>query len=109
MDPLDPVRLAHRQLELDRERTARFPDLFARKLLRMSASPLGFLRGAAPLFYEILAARPELANGPGGEGWVVGDAHLENFGAYRPEHGDAGHGKKSAKKKGKTKTKTKAA
>lgn len=51
----------------------------------MSASPLAFLRGACPLFYELLASRPELGEGPPGEGWIVGDLHLENFGAYRPD------------------------
>jgi uncharacterized protein (DUF2252 family) len=82
---LDPSALADRQLALDRERTKRFPDLFVRKLQRMSSSPLAYLRGAAPLFYELLAARPELAEGPAGEGWIVGDMHLENVGAYRPD------------------------
>lgn len=81
----DPGALADRQLTLDQERTKRFPDLFIRKLQRMSSSPLAYLRGAAPLFFEILAERPELAEGPGGEGWIVGDMHLENFGAYRPD------------------------
>lgn len=81
---MDPRSLALRQLELDRERTARFPQLLSRKLARMSSSPLGFLRGAAPLFYELLAAEPELAAGPEGSGWIQGDAHLENFGAYSP-------------------------
>jgi uncharacterized protein (DUF2252 family) len=81
----DPVSLAERQFTLDRERTKRFPDLHVRKIQRMSASPLAFLRGAAPLFYEGLAARPELAEGPPAEGWIVGDMHLENFGAYRPD------------------------
>jgi uncharacterized protein (DUF2252 family) len=81
---LDPARLAARQLELDRERTSRFPELGERKRERMRASPLAFLRGSAPLFYELLAERPELAAGPEGHGWIVGDAHLENFGAYRP-------------------------
>ncbi|HVY28982.1 MAG TPA: DUF2252 family protein [Polyangiaceae bacterium] len=77
-------RLAERQLELDRQRTQRFPALLARKRARMSASPLAFLRGAAPLFYEILAADPELAQGPEGFGVIQGDAHLENFGAFSP-------------------------
>jgi uncharacterized protein (DUF2252 family) len=76
--------LALRQLDLDRARTRRYPELLARKLARMSESPLAFLRGAAPLFYEILAAEPELAAGPAGSGWIQGDAHLENFGAYSP-------------------------
>lgn len=82
---LHPSALADLQLRMDRERTSRFPALFGRKLQRMSASPLAYLRGAAPLFYEILAARPELAEGPPGEGFIVGDMHLENFGAYRPD------------------------
>src|SRR5580692_8956878 len=80
---VDPVRLARRQIELDRERTARFPHLFAHKAARMVASPLALLRGSAPLFYELLERHPALADGPAGEGWIVGDAHLENFGAYR--------------------------
>ncbi|MDF3065843.1 MAG: hypothetical protein K0R38_1444 [Polyangiaceae bacterium] len=56
----------------------------------MSASPLAFLRGAAPLFYEMLAADPELASGPAGEGVIQGDAHLENFGAFSPALEEAG-------------------
>lgn len=87
VDALDPRRLAERQFELDRERTRRFPELQARKLTRMSASPLAFLRGAAPLFYEILHAHGELDAGPDTDGWLVGDAHLENFGAYSPNSG----------------------
>ena len=79
-----PEALALRQVALDRERTRRFPSLLARKRSRMSASPFAFLRGAAPLFYEILEQAPELAAGPAGEGWIVGDLHLENFGAYSP-------------------------
>lgn len=49
----------------------------------MSASPLAMLRGSAPLFYEVLERHPALREGPPGDGWLVGDAHLENFGAYR--------------------------
>jgi uncharacterized protein (DUF2252 family) len=85
MIPFDPLALAARQLESDREKTARFPGLFERKVRRMSTSPLAFLRGAAPLFYTLLVERPELALGPDGEGWLTGDMHLENFGAYRPD------------------------
>jgi uncharacterized protein (DUF2252 family) len=80
---VDPVRLARRQLELDRERTGRFPHLLAHKIERMAPSPLAFLRGSAPLFYELLEGHSELSEGPVGDGWLVGDAHLENFGAYR--------------------------
>ena len=50
----------------------------------MRASPLAFLRGAAPLFYEILQRSPDLLDGPSGDGWLVGDLHIENFGAYEP-------------------------
>jgi uncharacterized protein (DUF2252 family) len=80
---LDPLRLAKRQIEIDRERAARFPHLVAHKAERMAASPLALLRGAAPLFYELMERHPVLAEGPPGEGWLVGDCHLENFGAYR--------------------------
>jgi uncharacterized protein (DUF2252 family) len=81
---IDPRRLARRQLEIDRERTGRFPHLLQHKAERMAVSPLALLRGSAPLFYELLEKHPTLADGPPGEGWLVGDCHLENFGAYRP-------------------------
>jgi uncharacterized protein (DUF2252 family) len=80
---LDPVRLAKRQIEIDRKRTDRFPHLAAHKVDRMTPSPLALLRGSAPLFYELLDQHPALFEGPRGEGWLVGDCHLENFGAYR--------------------------
>lgn len=85
MTDLSPFALAARQIALDHEATAAIPALFERKKQRLLASPHAFLRGSAPLFYEILAARAELASGPDGEGWLVGDAHLENVGAYRGE------------------------
>jgi uncharacterized protein (DUF2252 family) len=80
---IDPLRLAKRQLEIDRERTGRFPHLLSHKADRMSASPLALLRGSAPVFYELLECHPSLLEGPRGEGWLVGDCHLENFGAFR--------------------------
>jgi uncharacterized protein (DUF2252 family) len=64
MSTASPEALALRQVELDRDCTRRFPSLLARKRSRMSASPFAFLRGAAPLFYEILEQAPELAGGP---------------------------------------------
>jgi uncharacterized protein (DUF2252 family) len=82
---VDPVRLARRQLEIDRKRTRSFPHLLAHKGERMSASPLALLRGSAPLFYELLASLRGLRDGPTGTGWLVGDCHLENFGAYRAD------------------------
>ncbi len=80
---LDPISLARRQVEIDRQRTTRFPHLFEHKVGRMIGSPLGLLRGSAPVFYELLERHPSLAEGPPGTGWLVGDAHIENFGAYR--------------------------
>ena len=74
---------AARQRELDRLRVGD-PSLLAHKAERMATSPLALLRGAAPLFYELCAAWPELAAGPALTGWLVGDLHVENFGAYRP-------------------------
>jgi uncharacterized protein (DUF2252 family) len=77
--------LAERQRTLDRAGTKRFADLFDHKQERMTVSPLAFLRGSAPLFYELLAESKDLADGPPGKGFIVGDLHLENFGAYRPD------------------------
>ena len=77
--------LAHEQITIDAARFGRFPQLAINKRLRMSTSPLAFLRGAAPLFYELLKERSELAAGPDGTGWIVGDLHVENFGAFRPD------------------------
>jgi len=60
------------------------PALFARKVSRMRASSVGFLRGAAPLFYELYERYAEdCHDGPAGEGWIAGDLHVENFGVYR--------------------------
>lgn len=85
MESLLPFSLAARQRELDSRLTARYPHLQERKRERLLLSPHSFLRGSAPLFYEILAARPDLAAGPAGEGWIVGDMHLENVGAYQTD------------------------
>ena len=74
---------AARQRELDRARIGD-DSLLAHKSERMSPSPLALLRGAAPLFYELLTTWPELGAGPAAMGWLVGDLHVENFGAYRP-------------------------
>ena len=83
----DPLQCAERQLARDRLATTAFPHLLPRKLERMSMSPLGYLRGAAPLYYELLHDHPELERGASGEGWLVGDAHLENFGAFKSADG----------------------
>src|SRR5581483_6313382 len=84
MVPFDPMKLAERQLERDRRRTRAYPGLFEHKVERMRASPLAYLRGTAPLYYALLREHPELRAAPPGEGWIAGDLHVENFGAYRP-------------------------
>lgn len=94
MRSVEPRRLAERQLELDRQRTLRFPALLPHKLARMTVSPFAFLRGAGPLFYELMAADADLAGGPEGHGWIQGDTHLENFGAFSPAIQDGGAWKK---------------
>lgn len=85
MSDFDPFALAARQIELDRASTAGTPALFERKKVRLGPSPHAFLRGSAPVFHEILGRRPDLAAGPAGNGWIVGDMHLENVGAYRTD------------------------
>ena len=83
---LRPFELARWQLERDQEQMRRMPPvLLARKQSRMSDSPFALLRGTAPLFYRVLGNAPRLARGPGDEGLLCGDLHLENFGAYRPD------------------------
>lgn len=84
---LDPGPLARWQRDADRARVGKTPSLLARKRARMASSPHAFLRGSAPLFHRMLALSPELADGPRGSGWVVGDLHVENFGAFRAEGG----------------------
>lgn len=83
---LDPFELARWQAARDRGSTGRAPALLARKREQMLRSPHAFLRGSVPLFHRIMALRPDLMAGPAGDGWLVGDLHVENFGAYRAEH-----------------------
>lgn len=82
---LDPATLAQGQLARDRAATRRRPELFARKVARMTATPFALLRGSAPLYYEVLLSAPELCPSTDGIGWIVGDAHVENFGAFQPD------------------------
>ena len=53
----------------------------ARKLAAMSASPIGFFRGGAPLFYRDLTEHPALRSPVAIP--LMGDLHLENAGAHR--------------------------
>ena len=84
----DPFALAARQVEIDRGALRSQPWLSPYKRQRLSPTPFAFLRGSTRLFYEILAARPELAAGPEGDGWILGDMHLENVGAYQTDAKD---------------------
>jgi uncharacterized protein (DUF2252 family) len=79
---IEPFALAARQMEIDRHALRAVPWLARPKRRRLSPAPFAFLRGSTRLFYEILAARPDLAAGPDGDGWILGDMHLENVGAY---------------------------
>lgn len=86
----DPIDLARWELARDEATARRFPGMLEQKLGRMAASPLAYLRGSARLFYRVLEESAELAEGPEGEGWICGDAHVENFGAFRTEARGAG-------------------
>jgi uncharacterized protein (DUF2252 family) len=84
----NPFDLAARQYDLDRSRMGGSPVLLARKLKKLAASPLSFFRGSARLYFEILAEHRELRLSGGPSGYVVGDMHLENVGAYSTDDGD---------------------
>jgi uncharacterized protein (DUF2252 family) len=80
----DPFELARRQVAIDDERIA--DDAYrSRKQKKLCSSPLGFFRGSARLFYEVLAAERGLALDDGTSGPIVGDMHLENVGAYKTD------------------------
>lgn len=51
----------------------------------MAGDEFSFFRATCHLFYEDLALRAELNQGP--LTWVCGDLHLENFGSYRAANG----------------------
>lgn len=88
MRPPDPFELAERQLELDQSVAGHRPEVLSRKAKKLTSSPLGFFRGSARLFYEILADNRQLTLEQGPVGYVVGDMHLENVGAYRTDADD---------------------
>lgn len=81
----DPIELGLRQFARDRDRKVPLPELVKRKQDKVVVSPLAFLRGSAPLFYEMLAEHPELLEGPPDTGHLCGDAHVENFGVFRTD------------------------
>ncbi len=55
----------------------------ARKLDALVASPFGFFRGTFPIFASDVAAADSVLGSGAPSAEVVGDLHLENFGAYR--------------------------
>lgn len=57
-------------------------------MARMGVSSFAFLRGSARLFYDIVARNPSLLGTIDEGGWIVGDLHVENFGAFRIGSGD---------------------
>jgi uncharacterized protein (DUF2252 family) len=69
------------QYAVDAQRLKARPKLLEHKYERMSASAFAFLRGAVPLWAEALK-REKLLDGLDGEGTLVGDLHLENFGTF---------------------------
>jgi uncharacterized protein (DUF2252 family) len=59
----------------------RDPALLARKYEKMSAGPFAFFRGSCHLFYEDWRAAWPEELGPAA--FIVGDLHVENFGAFK--------------------------
>jgi uncharacterized protein (DUF2252 family) len=82
-DPLDALVRYNRQFIGD----GRDPAWLRLKLDRLCASPFGFLRGTFHLF---VADWPTFGDDPlaaGADQPIVGDLHLENFGAFRAADG----------------------
>lgn len=92
MVKIDAWRAARRFLEEERARSSSAlvfgRELHRLKMSRMGASSFAFLRGSARLFYDIIARNPSLLGTTDEVGWIVGDLHVENFGAFRTGTGD---------------------
>ena len=58
--------------------------LLLRKFERMRSGPFPFFRGSCHLFFEDWKAKGKLDRAP--LGWISGDLHLENFGAYKGDN-----------------------
>jgi uncharacterized protein (DUF2252 family) len=82
-DPLATLVSFNRQLVGD----ARKADWMRIKLDRLCASPFGFLRGTFHLFVSDWAWAGDDPLAPGPNQPIVGDLHLENFGAFRAADG----------------------
>ena len=67
--------------------TGRDPQGLRLKLRKLRQDPFAFLRGTCQRYYQ---AMPEPGwTGGAPVGWICGDLHLENFGAYRSSQGKA--------------------
>jgi uncharacterized protein (DUF2252 family) len=65
----------------------RDPSWLEAKLERLCASPFGFLRGTFHLFMSDWAVLGDDPLNPGAPVPIVGDLHLENFGAFKTKDG----------------------
>lgn len=74
-DPVEQVIESHE---------GRLESLIPRRVARMTASPYGFLRGAANVCASDCASAPSTGIMP----VICGDAHLGNFGFYRTPEGE---------------------
>jgi hypothetical protein len=83
--------LAQAQVDVDLRRLNRDQPLLRRKWSKMAASPFAFLRGASAAWAGMLRAHPHLLEGLPGQGPLVGDLHLENFGTFRGAKGFTFH------------------
>ena len=63
----------------------REPERLTMKLATMRATPFGFLRGSAHLYWQRVLQAGVAATAP--PAWCSGDQHLENFGTYRGDNG----------------------
>lgn len=75
IDPVDLIIASHQ---------GRQQDLVPIRMARMTASPYGFLRGAANVCARDCASLPSTGITP----IICGDAHLGNFGFYRSPEGE---------------------
>ena len=72
-------------VRLDQSRDAEL--LRTRRLCKIAASPLSYVRGSTARFYDWLAAFPAGALPEGPPIWICGDCHLGNIGALADPEG----------------------
>jgi uncharacterized protein (DUF2252 family) len=82
-DPLDAIIRYNRRFVGD----GRDPNWLKLKLDRLCAAPFGFLRGTFHLFVADWATVGDDPLAAGADQPIVGDLHLENFGAFRAADG----------------------